>query len=71
MINGKIVVCGHIQSILPTFTIDAIRSKVKVNGEENEGPFYRFIGDLADGGKGKLFVSKTKNSHLSSYENYL
>ena len=71
MINGKIVVCGYIPSILPTFTIDDIRPKVKVNEENVEGPFYRFVGDLADGGDGKLFVSKTKNPHLSSYEEYL
>ena len=71
MINGKIVVCGYIPSILPTFTIDDIRPKVKVNGEKVEGPFYRFIGDLADRGNGKLFVSKTKNMHLSFYEEYL
>jgi len=71
MINGKIVVCGYIPSILPTFTIDDIRPKVKVDGEKVEGPFYRFVGDLADGGNGKLFVSKTRNPHLSSYEEYL
>jgi len=71
MINGKIVVCGHISSVLPTFTIDDIRPKVKVDGEKVEGPFYRFIGDLADGGNGKLFVFKTKNPHLSFYEEYL
>jgi len=71
MINGKIVVCGHIPSILPTFTIDEIRPKVNVNGEKVEGPFYLFIGDLADGGNGKLFVSQTKNPHLISYEKYL
>jgi formylmethanofuran dehydrogenase subunit C len=71
MINGKIVVCGYIPSILPSFTIDSIRQKVKVNGEKVEGPFYRFIGDLADNGNGKLFVSQTRNPHLSSYEKYL
>ena len=71
MIKGKIVVCGYIPSILPTFTIDSIRPKVKVNGEKVEGPFYRFMGDLADNGNGKLFVSQTKNPHLSSYEEYL
>ena len=71
MINGKIVVCGYIPSILPTFTIDDIKPKVKVNQEKVEGPFYRFIGDLADEGKGKLFVSQTRNPHLSSYEEYL
>ena len=71
MTGGKIVVCGHIPSVLPTFTIDEIRPKVKVDGEKVEGPFYRFLGDLADQGKGKLFVSRTKNPHLNSYEEYL
>jgi len=71
MIDGKIVVCGYIPFILPTFTIDDVRPKVEVNGERVEGPFYRFIGDLADGGNGKLFVSKTRNLHLSPYEEYL
>ena len=71
MTNGKIVLCGYIPSILPTFTIDSIRPKVKVDKEKVKGPFYRFIGDLADNGNGKLFVSQTKNPHLSSYEQYL
>jgi len=71
MISGKIVVCGYIPSILPTFTIDDIRPNVKVNEEKVEGPFYRFTGDLADKGDGKLFVSQTRNLHLSSYEEYL
>jgi len=71
MTDGKIVVCGYIPSILPTFTIDSIRPKVKINKEEAQGPFYRFTGDLADKGNGKLFISQTKNPHLSSYEQYL
>ncbi len=71
MINGKIVICGHLPAVLPTFAIDDIRPSVKVNQEKVEGPFYRFVGDLADEGDGKLFVSKTNNPHLSSYEEYL
>ncbi len=71
MINGKIVVCGHIPSILPTFTIESIKPKVKVNGEKVIGPFYMFVGDLADGGEGKLYVSQKQNPHLSFYEKYL
>ena len=71
MTDGKIIVCGYIPSILPTFTIDSIKPKVKINKEEVKGSFYRFIGDLADNGNGKLFVSQTKNLHLSFYEEYL
>ncbi len=71
MINGKIVIVGQVPAVMPTFTVDSIKPKVKVGGEKIEGPFYQFIGDLADKGKGKLYVSKTKNPHLSSYEKYL
>jgi formylmethanofuran dehydrogenase subunit C len=71
MTGGKIVVCGWIPSIVPTFTIDSIRPKVKVNKETVTGPFYRFVGDLAEGGNGKLYVSQTKNLHLNFYEKYL
>jgi formylmethanofuran dehydrogenase subunit C len=71
MTNGKIVLAGQSEDVMPTFTIEEIKGKVKVNGEKIEGPFYRFTGDLADNGKGKLFVSKEKNSYLSSYEKYL
>lgn len=70
MTNGKIVIRGQ-APIMPTFTIDSIKPKTKVDNEKIEGPFYQFIGDIADNGKGKLLVSKTKNPHLSSYEEYL
>jgi len=71
MIEGKIIVCGQIPSVLPTFTIDSISQSTKIDGEKIEGPFYRFIGDLAENGNGKLFVSKNKNLHLNFYEKYL
>lgn len=71
MTEGKIIVCGQIPSILPTFTVDSISPSTKINGEKIEGPFYRFIGDLAENGNGKLFVSKEKNPHLIFYEKYL
>ncbi len=71
MLGGKIIICGSIPSILPSFTIDDVRPSVKVDGEKVAGPFYRFIGDLADGGNGKLFVSQHRNPHLKIYEKYL
>lgn len=71
MTGGKIVMCGCVPSILPTFTIDSVRSKVKVNGEEITGPFYMFVGDLAEDGDGRLYVSQTQNPHLNSYEKFL
>jgi formylmethanofuran dehydrogenase subunit C len=71
MVKGKIVIAGQVSAVMPTFTIDSIKPKTKVNKEKVEGPFYQFIGDTADHGKGKLLVSKTKNPQLSSYEEYL
>jgi len=71
MLDGKIILCGYVPSVLPTFTIDSVRPSVKTDGETVTGPFYRFIGDIADNGKGKLFISKPRNPHLSLYEKYL
>jgi len=71
MTNGKIILAGHSEDVMPTFTIEEIKANVKVDDEKVAGPFYRFTGDLADNGKGKLFVSKPKNPYLSSYDKYL
>jgi len=71
MKGGKIILCDHVESILPTFTIDSIKSKAKAEGEPIQGPFYLFIGDLAEGGNGKLYVSKNGNGHLKPYEELL
>jgi len=72
MKGGKIVVGGYIESVLPSFTIEGIREKVRVEeGETATGPFYLFLGDLVEHGEGKLYISKDKNPHLSSYEKFL
>jgi formylmethanofuran dehydrogenase subunit C len=68
MVGGKIVICGFIPSILPTFQIDSIKQNVKVDKAKVSGPFYRFIGDVSEVGEGKLFVSKTNNTHLKYCE---
>jgi formylmethanofuran dehydrogenase subunit C len=72
MSEGKIVVGGTLQSVLPSFSIDGIRPKVKIDENETApGPFYVFVGDLADCGNGRLYVSETKNPQLSLYEKFL
>jgi formylmethanofuran dehydrogenase subunit C len=72
MSGGKIIIGGAVESILPSFTIDSIKKKAKVEeGEDAEGPFYVFLGDLAENGNGKLYVSKTNNPQLSPYEKFL
>jgi formylmethanofuran dehydrogenase subunit C len=72
MTGGKIVVGGFLEHVLPTFTIDSIKKKVKIEGDEIvRGPFYRFLGDIVENGDGKLFVSKEKNPKLGHYEKFL
>jgi formylmethanofuran dehydrogenase subunit C len=72
MTGGKIVVSGKIDEVMPTFTIDAVKPKVKIDDTESAaGPFYVFLGDIAEKGTGKLFVSKANNPQLKTYEKYL
>lgn len=72
MVGGKIVVGGSLESVLPTFTIDGVKAKVKIEeGESAEGLFYIFLGDLTENGRGKLYVSKDKNPDLSCHEKCL
>jgi formylmethanofuran dehydrogenase subunit C len=73
MTGGKIIVSGSLDEPMPTFTIDNIKPKVKLDETETiTGPFYVFVGDLAENSSaGKLFVSKAKNPLLSVYERFL
>jgi formylmethanofuran dehydrogenase subunit C len=72
MTGGKIVVSGMLEEVLPSFTIDSVKAKVKIEeGDSAAGPFYVFLGDLAENGRGKLFISKSNNPHLNQYERFL
>jgi formylmethanofuran dehydrogenase subunit C len=71
MVGGRIVLLGSTASVLPNFSIDSIRKRVEVDGEEIAGPFYLFIGDVAEKGNGKLYISQANNQHLSFREKYL
>jgi len=71
MTGGKIILCGYVPSVLPTFAIDSLKSKAKVEEEEMKKPFYVFAGDLTERGNGKLYVAKDENEHLKSYETLL
>jgi formylmethanofuran dehydrogenase subunit C len=72
MTGGKIIVSGKVEEVMPSFTIDTVKPKVKVDDTESAaGPFYVFLGDLAEKGTGKLFISKANNPQLKSYEKYL
>jgi len=72
MTGGKIIVSGSLDEMMPTFTIDGIKPKVKVDDtEQAAGPFYVFLGDLAEKGTGKIFASKAANPKLREYEKFL
>lgn len=71
MTAGKVVVLGNVPSILPSFHIDDLKPKTKVGDEEIAGPFYCFVGDLAEGGDGRLYVSVKQNPHLKDWEQYI
>jgi formylmethanofuran dehydrogenase subunit C len=73
MTGGKIVITGTVEEVMPTFTVDNIKGKVKIDDTQSvSGPFYVFLGDLAEHGTGKIFVSKPNNPQLGSiYDKYL
>jgi len=69
----------HFQKILTEFSnfphqdIALIDSSVryKTRTEPAQGPFYVFLGDFAEKGTGKLFISKANNPQLKTYEKFL
>ena len=72
MTGGKIVITGKVEEILPSFTIDSVKPKVKIDDTTNvAGPFYVFLGDLSEHGTGKIFVNKAANPQMKTYEKYL
>jgi formylmethanofuran dehydrogenase subunit C len=72
MRGGKIVISGAVEEVIPSFTIDSVKPKVKIDDTQSvAGPFYVFLGDLSEHGTGKLFINKANNPQLKSYEKYL
>ncbi|MCL1976921.1 MAG: formylmethanofuran dehydrogenase subunit C [Candidatus Bathyarchaeota archaeon] len=72
MTGGKIIINGTIELLMPTFTIDSIKPKVKIDATQNaQGPFYVFLGDIAERGTGKIFALKATNPAFKDYEKYL
>lgn len=71
MTGGKIIINGQ-HEVMPSFTIDSIKPKVKVDATQTAaGPYYVFLGDLAEHGTGKLFALKASNPAMKFYEKYL
>jgi formylmethanofuran dehydrogenase subunit C len=68
MKNGKIIILGSVPTILPSFSFEEIRDKVKAGEEKVGGPFYVFSGDIVENGDGRLFISMKNNPHLKFFE---
>jgi len=64
MKGGKIAILGHVESVLPTFTIEGVKKKVKIGDESIQGPFYVFEGDTAEHGLGKLYIAVDSNERV-------
>lgn len=71
MTGGRAIVRGTMENVLPSFTIEEIRDRVRVGDERIEGPFYVFQGDVGGAGTGRVFISVTRNPQLKWCEKYL
>ena len=72
MLGGKIIISGKLQGVpLPSFSIDNVRSKARIEKDSVDGPFYVFTGDNNESGNGRLFINVESNSQLRSYEQFL
>ena len=68
MTGGRVAVKGKVASVLPSFSIDGVRSRVKIGDERIQGPFYLFKGDVTESWNGSLYLSIQSNPHLKHYE---
>ncbi|MFX0096394.1 MAG: formylmethanofuran dehydrogenase subunit C [Candidatus Hodarchaeota archaeon] len=64
MKKGTIAAFSKLEGLLPGFKFNEEVPILKLDEEEIEGPFLKFVGDLAESGKGELYVLKEKNLHL-------
>jgi len=71
MTGGRVIIRGRMENLLPSFTVEEIRERVRVGERRIEGPFYVFRGDMACEGTGRIFVGVKRNTHLKWCEKYL
>lgn len=64
MVGGDIVVTGKVAKLLPGFKFELEVENPKFNDLIIEGKFLKFTGDVAEGGKGRLFLASEINQHL-------
>jgi formylmethanofuran dehydrogenase subunit C len=71
MIGGRIAVLGKMLNLLPSFTVDSVRTHADLGAVKVEGGFYMFTGDNNEQGQGRIYVSKDENPHFAWCEKYL
>ena len=58
MKNGMIIVNGIVEEMLPSFVERSEKRDIKINNETMKGRFIEYVGDLAEAGKGLIYVRK-------------
>lgn len=71
MTGGRVIIRGRMEEMLPSFTLEEVRDRVRIGEERIEGPFYVFQGDVGSVKTGRVFVSVTRNPQLKWSEKYL
>lgn len=56
MVKGTVVVGGLVDGMLPSFMVKGEVKKFMVDGREIRGDFTGYVGDLAEGGEGRVYV---------------
>lgn len=64
MVGGNIVVMGKIERLLPGFRFEEEVKGIELENINLGGTFLKFMGDMAEKGRAKLYLSKEKNKHL-------
>jgi len=58
MKSGMIIVNGIVEEMLPSFVERSEKRNIKINNETIKGKFIEYVGDLAEDGKGLIYVRK-------------
>ena len=59
MTGGKIVITGTVEEVMPTFTIDSVKPKVKIDDTTSvAGPFYVFSATYQNAAQAKSSFPK-------------
>ncbi len=60
MMKGVIIVKGEVKEMLPSFMKKGEVGKVLFDGVEIKGEYTEYLGDVAEGGKGSMYIRRPK-----------